>query len=144
MQYITHGIKLLYNSLFSSPSWLWDGIFRENYVNTITANALAPWVARASTVMILILKDVRVHIVPKEEFPLNVPFSFLEMKENISTLLYFLEKFQHVKGKMKSHFVVFGYVVLHFMHCIILHYIGCMCVSSAKLQRTWKQCTMTS
>ena len=46
--------------LVTSPSVAETRIFSANLVNTMTADALAPCIARTSTAMILILQDKRV------------------------------------------------------------------------------------
>ena len=49
------------NSVSSSDAE--NRIFRANTVNTMTADALAPWVARTSTAMILTMHDKRVFVI---------------------------------------------------------------------------------
>ena len=66
-------------------------IFRENWVNTIAADALAPCVARSSAAMALTMQDKQILVFHKAGFLLSVPCKCLEMSENVDKFLKFVE-----------------------------------------------------
>ena len=49
------------------------GIFHGNFVNTMAADALAPWVARPSTAVVLKIQDKLVPVFHKDRFQLAAP-----------------------------------------------------------------------
>ena len=68
-------------SLSFNPSGVGTRIFKENWVNTMAADALAPCIARSSAAMVLTLQDKQVS--HKAGFLLPVPCHYLEIMENV-------------------------------------------------------------
>ena len=90
--------KMLFN-----PSSAGVRIFGDNQDNTIAADALAPFIAKASAAMVLIMQDSLVLVFHREGFHYSIPSQCQEIIENANVFLYFLykkkeKKLQHVKG----------------------------------------------
>ena len=73
-----------------NPSGDETGIFGKNYLNTMTADDLAPCIARSSAAMVLIMEDEQIHVFHEVGFQLPVPSQCWEMKQNANIFLCIL------------------------------------------------------
>ena len=73
-------------------------LYRANEVNIIAADVLAPYVARTSAAMVLILQDEWLLVFLDEGFQEPAPHQCGEMRENAIIFLCFLKKLQHNKA----------------------------------------------
>ena len=94
----TQSIYLQGQTKFNQPSSAEIGIFRDTYINTMAADAPAPYVTRPSATMILTLLDKPTLGFHEEISQIIAPShcrQFIKMK---MLLYFFLRKIQRTKG----------------------------------------------
>ena len=67
-------------------------IFRNNWVNTIATDALAPYIPRSSETMLLAMSDKWFLVFHEVGFQLLVPSQYWETMENVNAFLCFLKQ----------------------------------------------------
>ena len=88
-------VRSLTHICVTRPQWVntsgaTTGLFQDNYVNIMAADALAPCVAKASAAMVLTMHKKNGPYLPRENFN-HVSIPFLEMIENVNIFSYFLK-----------------------------------------------------
>ena len=78
----------------SNPSGVKAGIFRDNKVNTIAADALATCIVRITVTMVLTVKDEQVLVFHEIKYKMHGMYWFRSVIENVDIILYFQNSIQ--------------------------------------------------
>ena len=94
------------------------GIFQDHEVNTMAADALAPWVARTSATTVLTVQDKWLLALHEEGFQLPVPSCYWERVENANMFLYFIKLIQATRVKTPQLLNTF-WSLIHFTRTLL-------------------------
>ena len=92
--YTTH-VKLIHNLSAINTLFAHLVTSQGNQVNTMAADALAPWVARSSATLILSTQGNRVPVTSKKGFYLSVQSQHCHWEMIENEFFFFLKKIQH-------------------------------------------------